>query len=131
MVKIFLIFFLMFLPFKAFGHSPLFSVEPADGAVLKNSPVKIEMKFKSSVKLIKLDMQKLKSEKTGSLLNSLFSKNEGEEIVLNSKFLMGISEQHSVELPELGTGAYTVKWRALGKDGHLIKGDFSFKVIEK
>ena len=129
MVKFFLILFLIFFPFKAFGHSPLFSVSPKDGAVLRDAPLKIEMKFKSSVKLIKLEMQKFKSEKAGSLLNNLFSKNDSDQIALNSKFLMRISEQHSFELPELGAGAYTVKWRALGKDGHVIKGDFSFKVL--
>ena len=131
MVKFCLIFFLTLLPLAAFGHSPLSSVDPRDGSVLKKSPIKIEMKFKSAVKLIKLDMHKLKPEKANSLLNSLFSRAEGDEIVLNSKFLMKISEQHSVEVPELGAGAYTVKWRALGKDGHVIKGDFSFKVSGK
>ena len=129
MAKIFLILFLIFLPITVFGHSPMSSVNPKDGAVLKKSPIKIEMNFESSVKLIKLNMQKLQSEKDGSLLNSLFSKDDGDRIALNNEFLMKTSERHSVELPELSTGAYTVKWRALGEDGHVIKGSFSFKVL--
>lgn len=28
----------------------------------------------------------------------------------------------------LGTGAYTVAWRGIGDDGHVVRGDFSFTV---
>lgn len=28
----------------------------------------------------------------------------------------------------LATGAYTVAWRAIGQDGHVVRGDFGFTV---
>ncbi|KPB02677.1 hypothetical protein SU32_02790 [Ahrensia marina] len=28
----------------------------------------------------------------------------------------------------MGAGEYKIEWRALGTDGHVIKGDFSFEV---
>ena len=35
----------------------------------------------------------------------------------------------SVTVPDaLGAGAYTVAWRALGADGHVVRGTFSFSV---
>jgi methionine-rich copper-binding protein CopC len=29
----------------------------------------------------------------------------------------------------LGAGAYTVHWRAMGDDGHVVRGEFSFSVM--
>lgn len=35
----------------------------------------------------------------------------------------------SVPFPEaLGAGAYTVSWRGMGDDGHVVRGDFTFTV---
>ena len=31
----------------------------------------------------------------------------------------------------LDSGAYTVAWRAIGQDGHVVRGDFSFTVTQQ
>jgi methionine-rich copper-binding protein CopC len=36
---------------------------------------------------------------------------------------------HSIALHgSLAPGAYTVAWRAIGQDGHVVRGDFAFSV---
>ena len=31
----------------------------------------------------------------------------------------------------MGPGDYTVKWRALGKDGHVLTGSFGFQIVDE
>jgi methionine-rich copper-binding protein CopC len=129
MFKHFLIIFLILLPFAAFAHSPLATLSPKDGAVLEQAPAEVKMVFKSIVKLIKLEMQKLNFEECSSLLGCLFSSNKGENITLDKHFIMKKSKQYLIGLPSLDAGDYIIKWRALGEDGHVIKGEFRFKVL--
>ena len=129
MCRYFLIIFFVLLPFAAFAHSPLATLYPKDGAVLVQAPAEVKMVFKSLVKLIKLEMQKLNSEECGSLLGCLFTSNKSRNITLDKHFLMTKSKQYIIGLPSLDAGNYIVKWRALGEDGHVIKGEFKFKVL--
>ena len=130
MFRISLIIFLVFLPLAASAHSPLATLSPKDGAVLEQAPAEVEMVFKSLVKLIKLEMQKLNSEECGSFLGCIFSSNKGKNIALNKDFLMKKSKQYLIGMPSLDAGDYIIKWRALGEDGHVIKGEFRFKVLD-
>ena len=36
----------------------------------------------------------------------------------------------SVALPRLAAGAYVVRWRALGADGHLVPGELHFTITQ-
>ena len=125
-----LIIFFVLLPFTTSAHSPLATLSPKDGAVLEQPPAEVEMVFKSRVKLIKLEMQKLNSEECSSLLDCLFTSNKGKNVTLDNHFLMKESKQYIIVLPLLDAGDYIIKWRALGEDGHVIKGEFRFKVLE-
>lgn len=128
MIKHFLIFLLIILPVSASAHSPLASLSPQDGASLDQTPSQIKMVFKSPVKLIKVELLKLTAISNESLLGILFSGGEGSEISLRDDFLMKVAEEHVIKVPSLISGDYSVAWRAMGQDGHLIKGDFSFTV---
>lgn len=128
MFKHCLILLLFMLPVSASAHSPLVSLSPQDGASLDQTPSQIEMVFKSPAKLIKVDMLKLTASNNDSLFGSLFGGSEGDEISLQEDFLMKVAEKHIIALPSLISGNYSVSWRAMGQDGHLIKGDFSFAV---
>jgi methionine-rich copper-binding protein CopC len=130
MFKHFFVFLLLMLmlPISASAHSPLASLSPEDGASLDQTPPQIEMVFKSPAKLIKVEMLKLNANSNGSLLGSLFGGSEGDEVSLGKDFLMKVAETHAIALPQLTIGNYAVAWRAMGEDGHVIKGDFSFKV---
>jgi len=128
MFKNFLIFLLLFFPLSAFAHSPLTSLSPQDGASLGQSPSQIEMVFKLPAKLIKVEMRKLTTKRNGSFLRRLIGSREGDEVALRKDFLMKLAEKHFISVPSLTDGKYSVAWRAMGEDGHIIKGDFSFKV---
>ena len=125
-----LIIFFILVPFSAFAHSPLAILSPKDGAVLEQAPTKVEMVFKSVVKLIKLEDHKLNSEECSSLLGCLFISNKGKNVTLDKDVLMQESKQHLINLPPVNAGNYIVEWRALGEDGHVIKGKFRFKVLD-
>ena len=124
-----LIIFFVLLPFTASAHSPLATLSPKDGAVLGQAPAEVGMVFQSLVTLIKLEMQKLNSKECSSLLGCLFTSNKSRNITLDKHFLMTKSKQYIIGLPSLDAGNYIVKWRALGEDGHVIKGEFKFKVL--
>jgi methionine-rich copper-binding protein CopC len=125
-----IIFLLLFLvaPNVTLAHSPLESVYPIDGSSLKMALPKIEMVFKSPAKLIKFDMYEVSSTKKTKLLSKLMGSKKGEEISLNKDFLLKISKKHTIALPFLENGDYVIFWRAIGEDGHIVKGKFSFEL---
>ena len=103
----------LFLSVSAQAHSPLQSVTPSDGAVLKAAPQTIEMRFRGRALLIRFQ---------------LVNAGDGTKIGLGESHLMVKSDEHRITLPPLHAGDYTASWRALSEDGHVIKGGFSFSV---
>ena len=128
MPKIILILLCLLFPLSALAHSPLSNVSPGDGAKLEDAPTEISIVFKSPAKLIKLELLKEQASAKKSLLGSLFGNDGGEVVPLPNAVLMETSETHVIPLPEITSGGYEVKWRAMGEDGHVIKGDFGFAV---
>jgi methionine-rich copper-binding protein CopC len=128
MPKVILILLCLLFPLSALAHSPLSNVSPEDGAKLEDAPTEISMVFKSPAKLIKLELFKEKASAKKSLLGDLFGNDGGEVVPLPKAVLMETSETHAIPLPEIASGGYQVKWRAMGEDGHVIKGDFVFTV---
>ena len=131
--KIIAIFILSSLPIIALSHSPLKQANPVDGALLIKAPTEYKMLFKSPAKLIKFEIfQKDQSEtKKSSLLKSLFKKPDGKLVKLNYKPSLVLSESHLIKLPEINYGSYEVRWRAMGEDGHVLKGILTFEVKGK
>ena len=128
MPKVILILLCLLFPLSALAHSPLSNVSPEDGAKLQDAPTEISMVFKSPAKLIKLELLKEQASEKKSLLGSLFGNDGGEVVPLPNAVLMETSETHVIPLPEITSGGYQLKWRAMGEDGHVIKGDFGFAV---
>ena len=128
MPKVILILLCLLFPLSALAHSPLSNVSPGDGAKLEDAPTEISIVFKSPAKLIKLELLKEQASAKKSLLGSLFGNDGGEVVPLPNAVLMETSETHVIPLPEITSGGYEVKWRAMGEDGHVIKGDFGFAV---
>ena len=128
MPKVILILLCLLFPLSALAHSPLSNVSPEDGAKLQDAPTEISMVFKSPAKLIKLELLKEQASEKKSLLGSLFGNDGGEVVPLPNAVLMETSETHVIPLPEITSGGYQVKWRAMGEDGHVIKGEFGFAV---
>ena len=86
------------------------------------------MVFKSPAKLIKLELLKEKASAKKSLLGGLFGNDGGEVVLLPNAVLMETSATHVIPLPEITSGGYQVKWRAMGENGQVIKRDFVFTV---
>ena len=128
MPKVILILLCLLFPLSALAHSPLGNVSPEDGTKLDDAPSEISMVFKSPAKLIKLELLKGQASEKKSLLGSLFGNDGGEAVPLPNAVLMETSEIHVIPLPEITSGGYQVKWRAMREDGHVIKGEFGFAV---
>ena len=131
--KIILVFILFSLPTMAFPHSPLKLTNPMDGALLSKAPTEYKMLFKSPAKLIKFEIFKKgkNDNKDTSLLKSLFKNSDGKVIETNYKPSLVLSESHLIKLPNINIGSYEVRWRAVGEDGHVLKGILTFKVKGK
>ena len=128
MPKVISILLCLLFPISALAHSPLSNVSPGDGAKLEDAPTEISMVFKSPAKLIKLELLKEKASAKKSLLGGLFGNAGGEVVPLPNAILMETIETHVIPMPEITSGDYHVKWRAIGEDDHVIKGDFAFTV---
>jgi methionine-rich copper-binding protein CopC len=129
MPKVILILLCLLFPLSALAHSPLSNLSPEDGAKLDEAPSEITMVFKSPAKLIKFELRKEQATTKKSLLGSLFGNDGGEVVPLPNAILMEMSSTHVIPLPEISSGRYQVKWRAMGEDGHVIKGDFGFTIL--
>ena len=129
MPKVILILLCLLFPLSALAHSPLSNVSPEDGAKLQDAPTEISMVFKSPAKLIKLELLKEKVGAKKSLLGGLFGNDGAELVPLPNAVLMETGQTHVIPLPKITGGDYQVKWRAMGEDGHVIKGDFGFTIL--
>ena len=119
---------LLILPMTANAHSPLASSSPQNGETLDAPPTIIVMVFKLPAKLIKVNLRKFSDKQEKHLLGRLFGGGDGELVTLGTTFLMYIGERQIIPLPSLANGAYSLDWRAIGEDGHVIKGDLTFKI---
>ena len=128
MFRNFLLTILITLPLIANAHSPLSSSSPQDGETLDAPPAEIVMDFKSPAKLIKVELKKSTSKQGNSFLGGLFGGDDGESVPLGESFLMSMNKRQIIPMPSLGEGDYLLSWRAMGEDGHVIKGELTFKV---
>jgi methionine-rich copper-binding protein CopC len=127
------VFILFIFPISILAHSPLEQASPMDGAILTTPPTEYKIRFKSPAKLIKIEIyQKSQSaKKKVSLLENIFKKSEKKLVKLNYKPSLALSRNHSINLPEIKFGSYEVRWRAMGEDGHVLKGILTFEIKGK
>jgi methionine-rich copper-binding protein CopC len=104
---------IMLLSTAVMAHSPLIAVTPVDGARLATAPQTIEMQFRDPSRLIRF---------------TLAAEADGASVALDDSHLMIEAVDHTVSLPVLAAGDYTANWRAMGADGHVIRGRFSFTI---
>ena len=110
------------------AHSPLSSSFPKNGEALDVPPHEIVMNFKSPAKLIKVKLTKSTTNHGNGFLGGLFEGDDGEPVPLGKSFLMSMNTRQIIPMPSLGEGDYSLSWRAMGEDGHVIKGELTFKV---
>ena len=128
MLKNLLLAICLVLPISANAHSPLASSSPQNGETLAEPPTEIFMEFKLPAKLIKVDLTKQSDKQGKNLLGRLFGGDDGESVPLGTSFLMTIDKRQVIPLPSLQDGSYSLTWRAMGEDGHVVKGELTFNI---
>ena len=128
MLKNLLLAILLVLPIAANAHSPLASSSPQNGETLDEPPTEIFMEFKLPAKLIKVGLKKQSDKQGKNLLGRLFGGDDGESVPLGTSFLMTIDKRQVIPLPSLQYGSYSLTWRAMGEDGHVVKGELTFNI---
>ena len=86
---------------------------------------------KTTSQLSKIHLTVQNNNKKSSSLKGLFKKSDGKLIEINYKPSLVLSESHLIKLPKINFGSYEVRWRAMGEDGHVLKGILTFEVKGK
>tara|TARA_B100000989_G_scaffold282262_1_gene247164 strand:+ start:74 stop:421 length:348 start_codon:yes stop_codon:yes gene_type:complete len=113
-IKIILIFSFIISSTVSYSHSQLTEIFPRENVVYSKTPPEIKLKFRSLVKLVKVD------------LNNTNEKNQKLKLNLNSLYKR--SKEFVIPMPKISSGKYNILWRALSPDGHIIKGKSKFEV---
>ena len=124
---------LFILPSMALSHSPLEKANPIDGDVLTEAPKEYKMQFKLPAKLIKFEIFQMgqNDQKNSSFLKTLLKKSTGKMVDINYKPALVLLKNHVIKLPNINPGSYEVRWRAMGEDGHVLKGILTFEIKGK
>lgn len=93
------------------AHAHLEKSQPAANSTVVASPKTVELEFNEDVQVTALTLQAgdTKATDIGPLPKAAASK-------------------VAVPLPALAAGSYTLTWRALGDDNHVMTGKIQFKV---
>ncbi|MEL6452745.1 MAG: copper resistance CopC family protein [Pseudomonadota bacterium] len=97
----------------ALGHSKTDATTPAVGATVKTVEV-IAMRFDDPMRITAITL-------TGP---------EGEMEITRETGLDPVTEFRAMPPEDMPTGAYTVDWRGLSSDGHVMQGSFDFTVAD-
>lgn len=97
------------------AHAVLVKASPARRAVLALSPPRVELRF---------------NERLEPAYSSVSVWTAANERVDGGMVVVGPEDRRrlSVGLPPLAGGTYTVKFRVLSVDGHLVEGTFPFEI---
>jgi len=100
------------LAVTASAHAHLQRASPADGSVVTTSPSSIVLNFSAAAHLTAASIQK------------------GAEPRQSLKPLpAAAARQISVPLPQLTPGSYSVTWRVVSEDGHVMSGTLRFTLV--
>jgi methionine-rich copper-binding protein CopC len=100
---------------SVFAHSMLVKAEPPRRAILTKSPIQVRLWFNEKIEgdyasLVVLDAKK----QPITDLKPTLASDDPKSIIL--------------PLPELAPGKYSVKFRVLSVDGHVVESSFDFTV---
>jgi len=98
------------LTFSASAHISLKQSSPENSAMLMQSPEQLTLTFSGAVRLAKV------------IINDA----DNQAVDFNFKPSATANSNFSWSLPNIEKGNYTVKWIALGGDGHKMSGTFDF-----
>jgi hypothetical protein len=94
----------------ALAHAQLTDSSPVDGSQLLDGPTALVLSFSEAVQLTALTIQR-----NGGTAQRLVPPEQ-------------VAARISVPLPKLAAGAYVLRWRTLGSDGHVVPGQIRFSI---
>lgn len=97
----------------ALAHNKFMKSEPANGAMLKTSPARVEMWFE---------------EKPDLTVSRIVVKGPAGDIAIGPVRASGEKSIAADFKGGLADGEYVVSWQTAGDDSHVSKGQFSFSV---
>lgn len=103
--------FLLLFAGVALAHTRLSASVPADEAVLTSALEQVELAFSEPVRLTALTIE-----------------HEGGAVRKLGPLPAAPAEAFSLATPDLSAGHYTVAWRAMSSDTHVMTGEFTFTV---
>ncbi len=95
------------------AHTHVEQTMPAEGSTVQ-SPKQLMFTFSEAARLTSLSIQR-----------------EGEAEKKLAPLPTAAAARVTVEAPPLANGKYTVTWRAMGKDEHIVSGSLHFTVSDK
>lgn len=102
-------------PLTSFAHAHLEKSVPEKDSELTDAPQAVQLWFSEDVQ--------------GEWSKIIVMDAEGNRV--DKEAISGNDENHKfmqVDLNDLHPGTYNVNWSTLSRDGHRVKGEFSFKV---
>jgi copper transport protein len=96
----------------AHAHAHLTAAVPAEGSAGK-APEQIVLTFSEAARITALTLQR-----------------QGEEPRKLTPLPVEKAARITVPLPKLSSGSYTLSWRVVGEDGHVVPGTLHFRVLE-
>lgn len=102
-------------PGLAWGHAALVRSTPAQRAVLARSPDRVRLWFNEALEARFARV---------SVWDGQAKQLDRQDVLVGPDDPKALS----VGLPELAPGAYTVRYRVLSVDGHVVEGSFRFTV---
>jgi len=98
----------------ALAHAKLVRSQPAANAPLKKAPKIVELWFS----------EELEHTMSGVTVTD----QNGKRVDKNNATVAEGNKKLQIDLEDLGSGTYTVEWKALATDQHIMKGKFTFTV---
>jgi methionine-rich copper-binding protein CopC len=110
-----LLIILLLAPISGWGHAYLVKSSPARRAVLSNPPARVALWFNER---LEAQFSQL------SIWNAEGQQVDGGDVQVGPDD----GKRLSVGVPTLPAGSYTVKYRVLSVDGHIVEAEFPFTI---
>lgn len=120
------VFFLLFLSMLSLlwqskpvmAHAALVKSDPARRAMLSTSPKQVQLWFNEKIEGAYASVVLLDSNKKA------LTEKTPEVVADNPKSVI-------LNIPEIGSGKYTVQYRVMSVDGHVIESSYDFNIKNK
>ena len=96
----------------AMAHTTVKSATLEDGGIYQSLPENFELVFAQKVGLAGLSITEA----------------NGQSVEMDYTPPKSMETKFSISLPDLNSGQYTLSWRAMAKDGHVLKGELTFTI---